>query len=372
LSISAYWEIQGRTKVAKYIIREAGQDDMSGIAWLRQTIKEFRSIETEEYISFWNSFIKGNPHIIYKALVAVNEKNEIVAHYAIVPFKFLKDGELLIGGFLCQLMVHKEYRQELLFPKIELKLLREYKDIGIDFAYGLANRAEVIKAHLAFGFHNLGTLAVYARPYKLFSIARRQLKSNIFLAVLRPGLYTAEKFLRLRKTPDTEDLVVTEISKFDSGIDQFLAHVQRHFPYSAVRNSTILNWRFGGSPAVTYQILVVKEKGDIIGYLVLRRLEMKRFDVLAIVDILFSPDRLDAGKSLMNAVHNTALKLDVEMTACLLNPYDPLCPILKKCGYFRTPETFSLIVHEPKGATPQFSKNSFNKWHLTWFDHDAV
>ena len=358
--------------MAKYIIREADQDDVSGIARLRQTIKEFRSIEPEEYIAFWNSLIKNNPSLTPQILVAANEQGEIVAHYAMVPFWFFKDGELLIGGFLCQLMVHEEYRQELIFPLMERKFLKDYKALGFNFTYSLGNREQVVKAHLSFGFRKIGDLPVYAKPYKLTGIARRRIKSNILNSVLIPGLYIAEKLLRLKKTSGQGDLDATEISEFDSGIDRFLAEVQRHFPYTALRNSTILNWRFAGSSAIKYWILVTKEKGNIIGYAVLRRMEMNRFDVLAIVDILFSPDRIDIGKSLLNAVHKIALQLNVEMSACLLNPYDPLCPVLKKCGYFKTPEKFSLFVHEPKGTKPHFSEDSFDKWHLTWFDNDSV
>jgi predicted N-acetyltransferase YhbS len=358
--------------VAKYIIREANQDDISGIARLRHTIKEFRPIETEEFISFWNSLIKSNPCLIQQVLVAVNEQGEMVAHYAMVPFRFLKDGELLLGGFLCQLMVHEDYRQELIFPRMELKFLRDYKDRGFNFAFSLGNREKVVKAHLSFGFCKIGDLPVYAKPYKHTVIARRRIKSNILNAVMMPGLFIAEKLIQLKRTSGNGDLAATEIPKFDSSIDQFLTDVRRHFPYSALRNSTILNWRFAGSPAVKYRILVTREEGNIIGYAVLRRMEMNRFDVLAIVDILFSPDRIDAGNSLLNAVHKIAVQLNVEMSACLLNSYDPLCPVLKKCGYFKTPETFSLFVHEPKGATPHFREDTFDKWHLTWFDNDAV
>lgn len=190
--------------------------------------------------------------------------------------------------------------------------------------------------------------------------------------MIRPGLAIAERVLRLMKPYRECDLEVTEVSKFDSGIDQFVSNVQKYFSLCALRNSAILNWRFAGYPAIKYQILVTKEEGNIIGYVVLRRIEMKRFDVLAIVDILFSPDRVDVGTSLINAVHKIAMQLNVDMSACLLNPYDPLCPILIKCGYFKTPETFSLIVHQPNGTKPNFSEDSFDKWHLTWFDHDAV
>ncbi len=358
--------------MAKYIIRESNEGDMPGIVRLRHAIKEFKPVETEEYISFWNSLIKSNPCSIKQVLIAQNDQGAIVAHYAMAPFKFLKDGKLLLGGFLCQLMVHEEYRKELIFPRMELKFLKDYKDLGINFAFSLGNREKVVKAHLSFGFSKIGDLPVYAKPYKLANIARHRIKNTLLNAVMAPGLSLVEKLIRLKGSLGKGDLKVTEISEFDSRIDQFLAKVQRYFPYSALRNAAVLNWRFAGSSAVKYQILITKEEGDVTGYAVLRRMEMNGFDVLALVDILFFPDQIDAGKSLLNAVHKIAMQLNVEMSACLLNPHDPLCPILKKCGYFKTPETFSLFVHEPKGKEPHFSEGSFDKWHLTWFDNDAV
>lgn len=358
--------------MAKYFIREANNDDIPGIARLRLNIKEFQTVELEEYILFWKSFIKGNPCSIPKTLVAVDDQNRIVAHYTMVPFKFLKDGKSLMGGFVCQLMVDEDYRHELIFPKMVLTMLKEYNVLGVDFAYSLSNRAEVVKAHQAFGFCKIGVLSVYAKPYKLTNIIQHFMKNKILNIMMKPGLSIIEKFLRLRRFPDKGDLVVREISKFGSSIDQFIAEVQRHFPYCIRRDSAILNWRTVDSPDRDYQIFIAEEKGNIIGYVILRHMKMKQFDVLAIVDILFSPERFDTGNALLNAVHNMAVQLNVDMSSCLLNPYDPLFPILNNCGYFRTPETFSLFVHEPKGRRPHFREDTFNKWHLTWLDHDSI
>ncbi len=358
--------------MAKYTIREANQDDLPGITRLRHTIKDFRSFDDDIYISFWNSQIYSNPHSIRHVFVGVNEKNEIVAHLAMVPFKFLIDGEPIIGGSLCELMVHEDFRKELLFPRLEMKILSGYKDLGMAFSFGLANRGKVKKAHLSLGYSEIGDLAVYAKPYKLAGIARSFIKSKVLNAVLMPGLYIAEKLLQLIRSSGKLDLDAVEISGFDTDIDKFLVEIQKHFPYCTIRNSTILNWRFASSPQVKYHFLATKDNGNITGYAVLRQVAMKGFNALAIVDILFSPDRIDIGKALMKAVHNKAMQLEVDMSACLLNPYDPLCPIIKKCGYFKTPETFALIIHEPKGTSPRFSKDTFAKWHLTWFDHDAL
>ncbi len=357
--------------MVKSVIREANNDDIPEIARLRTNIIEFSPIKADEFILFWNWFINDNPCAFKKALVAVNDRNRVIAHFAMVPFKFLKDRELLLAGSMCQLMVDENYRNEFLFPKMMLEMLNEYQNLGINFLYGLANKSYITKAYLSFGFREIGVLRVYVRPYKLTRIADNYIKNRLLNAIIKPGLSIADKVLRLRRVSVNKGLKVTEIYRFDSSIDKLLTKVQRHFPYRTVRDYSILNWRFVDSPIGNYQILVIKEEGNIIGYTVLSPRKMKQFNVLAIVDILFSPERTDVGKALLQAIHKIAVESNVDMSACLFNPHDPLCPILKKCGYLKTPESFSLIVHEPKGTTPQFREDSFYKWHLTWFDHDS-
>lgn len=358
--------------MAKYTIREANDDDIRGIAKLRLRIKEFQLTGEDEYVQFWESFIKDNPCSIKKVFIALNEQNRVIAHFALVPFKFRKDEKLLLAGFVCELMVDEDYRQELLFPKMLLRMIKEYKGIGVDFLYSLSNRSEVVKAYRSFGFRIIGELAVYARPYKLAGIAQHFIKSNILNMLMKPVLFIANKVLHLRKSSYEAGLEPIEISRFDSSVNQFISEVQMHYPYCILRNADILNWRTVDSPSRKYSIFIIKEDGNIIGYMVLRCMKMKQFDVLVIVDILFSPDRFDAGRALLNTAHETALQSGVDMSTCLFSSHDPLLPIFKKCGYFKSPETFSLFLHEPKGSNLQFIEGSFDKWHLTWFDHDSA
>jgi len=358
--------------MAKYIIREAHDDDIPNIAQLRIKIKEFQPIELEKYILYWNSFIKGNPCSIQKVFIALNEDNRVIAHFAMVPFKFRKKETPLLGGFVCELMVDEDYRQELLFPKMLLRMIKEYNKLSVDFLYSLGNRTEVVRAYQSFGFRIIGKLAVYAKPYKLTGMAQHFIKNKILNMLMKPVLFLAEQVLRLRMTSRVTGLKVIEISRFDSSVDQFISRVQKRFPYCILRNAAVLNWRTVDSPSRKYRILIIRDEGEIIGYIVLRRMHMKTFDVLAVVDILFSPERFDAGRALLNAAHKTALQSGVHMSTCLFSQHDPLLPILKECGFFKTPETFSLFLHEPKGSSPHFGKDTFDKWHLTWLDHDSV
>ena len=110
----------------------------------------------------------------------------------------------------------------------------------------------------------------------------------------------------------------------------------------------------------------------MLGYVVLRFMRMFEFDVLAIVDILYPSERRDVGSALLSKIHDLALKTRADMAVCLLNPHSPFLPVLKRQGFLKTPEGFSLIVHEPEDGGVQFKPGSFKQWHPTWFDHDYV
>lgn len=358
--------------MGKNVIRETSEDDIQGIARLRQKIKEFQSIDNAEYISFLKSWINDNPCAACKSYVSVDDQNTVVGHYAMVPFKFLKDGNELLGGFVCQLMVDENFRKDFLFPKMMLKLLREYKNTGVDFAYSLSSRPEVVKAHQSFGFQKIGSLPVYAKPFRTGKIASHFIKNRLLSLIIRPCAVLTEKFIRLRYSGYVGTLKAREIPQFNKDIDTFISSLQKYFPYSLLRNAEVLNWRTSDSCNRKYIKLLIEDKGSIVGYIILRNMKMKQFNALAIVDILFSPEQLEVGRALFDSAHKIAVQLKADFSACLISHHDKLFPILRKFGYYKTPESITLFVHEPKGRKPHFSKDSFDKWHLMWIDHDSV
>lgn len=355
----------------KFNIQEGRSSDIPGISRLFFEVEQESHVDNAEFAAWWKWLYKKNPYSIQKVLIGVDEEDNVVAHMAMVPFKYLKKGQFQMGGLICQLMVAEEFRKELLFMQMELRILKEYKDTGIDFAYGLLNRPKVLNAHLALGFCQLGILPVYARPYKLGRITSNFFKSKILNAFIKPFVFFLHPFLRIRWYPSSK-LEINEVKRFDSDIDGLCKNIQRSFSCSALRNSEILNWRFTHLSEREYQIIIARDEGAVVGYVVLRRMMMKGIQTMVIVDILFSPDRSDVGKALLNSVHMKAVRSNVEISACLLNPHSPLLPILKKFGFLKTPESFSLIAHKSNDPRVANKECSFDEWHITWFDHDLV
>ena len=101
-------------------------------------------------------------------------------------------------------------------------------------------------------------------------------------------------------------------------------------------------------------------------------MDMQGFDTLALVDLVFPPERPEVGHSLLAAAHRVAVAARVDMAVCMLNPHSPLLPALRRCGYLEAPEAFTLMVHVPPQSPARLDENLFRQWHLTWFDHDYV
>lgn len=354
-----------------YTIREFRESDLPGIIQLQYPYEREGCEQPQHLVSIFRCLFQDNPDSIRQVWVSVDDTDRIVAHYAVVPFKFIKGGTTLLGGLPCKLVVAEDFRKTLLFRDLELTLLKQYKSAGFDFLYALVVKPRVLAGHLALGFQSVGVAPVYARPYQLRRLAAHFIRNKALCKILQPLFWLVDQLLRL-SWPKCGKIEVVEADRFDISMDSCLEKLQRQFGICAIRTSEILNWRFADFPHRDYQILIANDGSDMLGYAVLRFMKMFEFDVLVIVDIVYFSERRDAGGALFRKIHELALKLRADLAVCLLNPHSPFLPILRRHGFLKTPEGFSLIFHEPEDGGMQFKPDSFEQWHLTWFDHDYV
>lgn len=350
-------------------IRRGHEGDAQGVARLHAGIWPDEFPDDAAYISFWRWLFQEYPGSEAAVLVGEAPEGEIVGHSALIPYRFQMHDKEYQAGFVCQLMVKEEYRKELLFPKLETSFLRDYPQKGIDFVYGLINLPQVLKAHLAFGFQSLGELRVYARPYDLHILARSYVKNRALIPLLSPFLSIASRILHRSRPRRQAGLEVWEFTRFDERFEDFLVRAGSCYPVTTLRTTEILNWRFCRAPGREYLMWGVSEGASVCGYIVVRRMSMQGFDTLAVVDMLFPPHRRDVGKSLLHRLHQKALEAGAAMSACLLNPHDPMLSTLRRCMFAKTPAVFTLIFHSSR---QDLRPAPFKDWHLLWFDHDTV
>jgi hypothetical protein len=353
------------------VIRDYQSQDAPGVALLQNDVDSELQLSSEQFLSEWGWFGHSNPAGPPKALVATDAKGTIVAHEAVVPFMATKDGRPLVAGLPCQLVVTRSLRNTPLFLQLEMQLLSQYQQAGIDFVCGPV-RDHVLRAHLVMGFRAVGSLPVYARPYRLSRLARHYLGRGVQYAAVKTLLRLAELPLQFFPHRRSRGINVVPVETFDTRTAAEIEHLCSQLGLHALRTAAVLNWRFFQCPDRSYLVFVARNAGQCLGYVALRRMPMHEFDTLAIVDLVFPSARPDVGRALLAAVHDRAVGMQVDLAVCMFNANSPLIPVLRRCGFLRTSEAFTIIVHQPKDASFRVDMETLKNWHYTWFEHDYV
>ncbi len=354
-------------------IRDARDEDAGAIARMAEDSDLLvGELTSANFASLLAWLYADAPPQVRLQFVAEHEER-VVAHYAAVPFLYKLFGETCVAGLASNLVIEREHRAGMLFLSLQSYLQREYRKKEFRFVYGLVTRKNVLEPHLRMGWKKIGVVPVYAKPFNFPAVAASALRSGAVRTLAHVPLKAAEAVWKLRWSGRARGITVDEVPRFEADTDAFLADFTAARAVAAVRTREILNWRFASYPERAYRIFVARERGRVVGYVVTRRMAMKHLQALAVVDLAFDPACERVGAALLQRCDREAMLARADVAATILNPHSPFARYLRRFGYLRTPESFTLVVHAPKDASaPSFGAELFSSWHVTWFDHDYV
>jgi predicted N-acetyltransferase YhbS len=394
-------------------VRAARDGDLAGIGALQRYVEPEMRRSPEEFAELWRWMYRDTPFARSFAVVGEDEQGAVVGHEGIMPFDLSVYGEPLRGGITCNLIVAEPLRGTLLYPRLVSAMLKGYPGAGFEAGYGPA-RPKMLQSLLAFGYRDLGQIPVWVRPYGFAEIAAHYVRSPALRAALASPLWLArqaanrfgprggagiavepvERFGEDARAPLAAALApplwlarqaanrfgprggagiaVEPVERFGEDARAPLAAALAPFPVHAVRTPEILNWRYFAAPRRRYAVYRATAGGRFAGYVALRRMPMLGFDALALVDVVFPPDRPEIGRALLACAHREARAQGVAFAACMTSGNAALLRLLRRAGFVRAPEGFGMIVHEPKGAPPRFPDGVLRDWFVSWFDHDYV
>lgn len=311
-----------------------------------------------------------NPSAIRYQWVA-DDAGRLVAHYAMITAPFRKKRNAVAAGIGSNLVIDESQRDGMLFLKMQKKFLRSYPDFGIDFTYSLVTRPGVLKIHLRTGFTAVGRLPVMIRPLRLTKIFRHYVPNAWASRVLHYPLRLAEFLLKFRYHRLPKNIQVVQVSRFDASIGEFLSEFSAQYDYIALRDPQTLNWRFATYPYRHYDIHYALREGKPAGYLVTRRMPMKGFESLAIVDLGCLQRDREVQHALLAKAHELALRYEVDVCATVQNPALDIAGTLHRHGYLDSPESFTLCTNDTTDGE-KLDNATLPRWFVSWFDNDYV
>ena len=351
-----------------YPLRHVVADDVPAVYQLYRTIEPQDEIDAAGFERWWRWLYVENPRQLNVVLGSFDAEGRNTGHLALLPIDFIIDGEHVLACSACQLMVADTKRRTLLYPSLVRRFFSDYPTHGCGFCYAEVTRPRVLAANLALGFRRIGRLPVYARAYRFEKLARMKLGRRF--GWLRPALSMGRWIARAGVPWVGRRYGISAAPRIPDDFAPLLSALAGQFKLAALRSVPILNWRFTGNPDRGYRIFLARDKERPAGYIVLRRMPMREFDTLAIVDLLFDQARPDVGHALLRSAHRLAVFEGVDIAVMMLSEHSPFRRLLRLWGFMESPEQFTLILHEPEPH--RLAQRPAQDWHVTWFDHDFV
>ncbi len=365
-------KVRGSKHMSSAKVRSASTtpEEASNIEKFLLSIEEFTDLKKDEEKAVWTWLFTGNGRHHPTALIAETDSRVVVGHYGYLPLSYCIDGKDIRAGVICKLAIAAEFRQKPLFLQLNMQLLKKASENGVVLLLGLVNRPGMLEFHQAFGFKKVLEIPVLAKPINLKKVAAAAIGQRS-ARVLSPLLTCASLTLRaLKRIPSsTNSIEIKRIREFSEN-DDFESVLQANFSVFASRKPSDLNRRFTHAGERDYLIYLIVKDGQTAGYFVLRQMPMREFTSLAIVDLCFNFQDTKVLAAVLSAVDRTAHELKVDLVATLVSSR-PLQQQLRSFLFFKTPETFQLIVRENPLVLSQPGRDPNSLW-MTWFDNDHV
>jgi len=350
----------------RWKVLRGDEKDLEEVLSLRRVV--FGEMEKDKLDPrFWQWEFMGGPD--GKALIyVVEDENKIIGHFADLPRRFSAYGKVVRGTLSVDLMVAPDYRRKGIFEEMGRYAIRRVKDENGLFMTTYPIRPETINGFKKIGWQEIVRLPVLVYPIRLCGIVNRYLHFlplSLLIGGLARILYNLLFAMRRRK--GGERIEIEKVVELDSQFEHFLGKAISLYPIMGIRDRDYMTWRYFRHPTRTYTIYRAMEKGEMRGFIILRKVDLLAFNSAVIVDLLTLD--VDALSALVEKGIAYSQREGVDLLGFMVPETHPYYRLLRKHGFLRSPKTFLFMLYshgedkellDPKG------------WYVNWGDTDVI
>ena len=342
-------------------IRPATPDDGKAIVEL------FRSVGWKYEISHWNWKYLENP-IGKRCILVAQESGHIVGHYAAVPTYMNLKGLKVLGAQRVDAAVDARYRGKGMFGTLYRESCRAAASDGIQFLYGVPNE-------MSYGrLIRLGTTDSPGLPRleKILDtkavIEMTTRSARIATVAEKPAHALLKLWKGDRKAKSVDHVKVCRVHALDERFDDLWRKAKDDSRVSVWKDSGYLNWRYLACPDREYTVLIAEERGNLIGFTVLRCVfeELRRG---YIVDFLMLPGRSTAALLLISATLDYFREQGMHMAICHVFEHTPIYDLFSRQGFFKHGTNHFTTL--PLASSTTQIVSDYRQWHLMGGDFDV-
>lgn len=352
-------------------------------------LKELLGLMSNEYgevdpahVDYFNWYCRDNP--AGQALVPIARDpatGHIIGGFWLVALRARVEGESYKGSATVNIVVNPDYRRKQVAVSLLNYCVQLMQDSDFDFLSSFPNprMSHVVDQSL---WERVGPQDLLFRPLNWSFLRQTPLGKWPFLtkaaATIANGVWPF--IFRPRSTSSyASKFTIEEETEFDGAFDKFWHRVQDKYPIMYVRDATFLRWRYMQNPRRTYTVLVARQAGDIIGYLVIRASKIRHFRAGFIADFLVeASERGDQAGQLLIAEATQRLQSQVEVVVSMIHSHFHEAQLLHRQGFITCPRRlqplrvllFTKATRDHDSLQPALKK--LDSWFLQLADFDIV
>lgn len=296
---------------------------------------------------FWDWEFTPSPAGEPSVYIAV-EEGECVAHFAFLPQVIRSEGADLHSLLAVDAMTHPRARRRGVYSDlVSFAVAENVHRYDVSSAY--QRRPGVLGAMLRNGWVHDFNCRVLVRPLAIHRLLRR----------------SAGEHHSLTEVDDAGVVLlggdhVTQMAGCAS-------RAEKGGVVSGSRGPEWLSWRLFHNPEVTYRVTGYFERGELAGWLAVRRVNLFNIDTLAIVDLV-SLDS-DVAQRLLRDAMAVAKRYGVAIAAALVSKHHPSLPLLTRTHFLPSPFRFRHLTNVFNRGV---AKVVARPWAISWADTDHV
>jgi len=351
-------------------IRPFQDQDEAGILGLRRRV--FGDLDpVRARPAVWRWQFLHNP--AGRAVCAVAEDRErIVGQYAAIPTRFSVQGKEMRFALSCDTMIHPDYRRRGLFTLLARDVYRRLEeDKGITTVWGFPNEASLPGFTRRLDWRLLAVFPVRAAVMRPLTL----LGATLGLKRIAGRIPVADNTGILGRISDVmSGFEVQSVRRFGREYDT-LWHRRRDLaPIIQVRDADYLNWRYGAVPEFGYHAFSIREREELLGYMVIRCMSLMGHFFGVLTDLFPFPVKdLLTTRQLFRVARDWCRDQGAAFMTCLFSRATP--SFLRAAGLRTVP---ALLNPRKWHFGARYGPNEVHllgvpqNWHLTYGDTDIV
>jgi acyl carrier protein len=287
--------------------------------------------------------------------------------------------EMLRAGYWSHLYVHEEFRKLLVYQRLVHSMLNEAPAAGVNVIYTGTRRSGVAEAHIAIGFHSLGTLGVLVKPLRPFGLLARYRgwKALEWMSPPPDALYRAGLALGRRRPPSRIRVVATDSNS--PHLQGLLDLLDRQAGSRVRQRWTAESWRGRFSATLEgmpYTLLVALDGQELLGGLLLRVAERDApvggasISLGVVMEVLAPESDAAVATHLLWEAERRALQAGCQ-AMLWLDGVAELRPLMDRLGYRASSETYRMLVWPPARVPAGSPAERLSNWRFPFSEHDA-